>query len=389
MNQTQQAVIALLKAAVTRQSQTLPEDFSLEQILELTRKHHMTNLIFDGASVCGISGKDPVMQQLFAQYLRQLMRSEGQQRAVEQLRQAFREEGIDFLLLKGCRMKNLYPKPELRYMGDADILIRVEQYDRIRPVMERLGYQEKLETDHELPWRSEALFVELHKCLIPTYNKDLYAYYGDGWKLAVPGEGSEYFLKPEDEWIYLFTHFAKHYRDGGVGCRYVVDLWVWRRACPHMNEAYIRSVMEAMQLEKFYGHMLQLMDHWFENGEGSDTLQIITDFIFSSGSWGADEVRVLSRAVRDAKHSALGFSGRLLYLWQTAFPPVEVLWEKYIVLRKHRWMLPLVWIYRPFYKVFFERKTLDRKKKHMATLSEENMQLRRDMLQLVGLEYNF
>ena len=44
--------------------------------------------------------------------------------------------------LKGCNMKALYPSPELRVMGDADILIRVEQYDRIRPIIQSLGFEE-------------------------------------------------------------------------------------------------------------------------------------------------------------------------------------------------------------------------------------------------------
>jgi len=389
MDHQQRAVIALMKSALTRQPQALPEGFSLEQSLELIKKHHMTNLIYDGAVRCGLSRQDPAMQQLFRLYLRQLIKSEGQQSAIARIREAFLEENIDFMLLKGSRMKDLYPKPELRYMGDADILIRAEQYDRIRPVMERLGFAEKGESDHELKWRSDALYVELHKRLIPSYNRDLYAYYGEGWKLAVKGEGSEYFMKPEDEWIYLFTHFAKHYRDGGVGCRYVADLWLWRQKHPHMDEDYIRSVMDAMQIGAFYGHILRLLEYWFADGPADEVLEVIAQFIFASGSWGVDEAKVLSVTVRDAKHSALGFSGRLMYLWKTAFPPVEVLRDKYTVLKKCPWLLPLVWLVRPFYKVAFEWRTLDRKKRHVEALSRDNVRLRREMLELVGLEYKF
>ena len=34
----------------------------------------------------------------------------------------------------------MYPKTEMRVMSDADILIRTEQYDKIRPIMVELGY---------------------------------------------------------------------------------------------------------------------------------------------------------------------------------------------------------------------------------------------------------
>ena len=53
------------------------------------------------------------------------------------------------------------------------------------------------------------------------------------------------------------------------------------------------------------------------------------------------------------------------------------------------WMLPGVWAVRPFYKVLFEAKSLKRKKQHLAALSEENLNLRQEMLNLVGLDYHF
>ena len=52
-------------------------------------------------------------------------------------------------------------------------------------------------------------------------------------------------------------------------------------------------------------------------------------------------------------------------------------------------MLPGVWAVRPFYKVLFEAKSLKRKKQHLAALSEENLNLRQEMLNLVGLDYHF
>jgi hypothetical protein len=388
MNSDYRAILQIMKSAMTRQPETLPEGFRLEDQLELLKMHHMFPLIYDGALRCGISRKEPFMQKLFGLYIRAIQKSDGQLRQIDRICEAFRQADIDYLPLKGVRMKKLYPAPELRYMGDADILIRLEQYEKIVPILEELDFSFQKESDHELVWRHEQLLLELHKHLIPSYNKDFYGYYGNGWQLAVKGEGSEYTMRPEDEWIFLFTHFAKHYRDGGAGCRYVADLWLWRENNPQMDEDYILDVLKKMQLDVFYGHILRLIDCWFGNGPEDKILEVMTEFIFSSGSWGVDEIKVLSRAVRDARHSALGFSGRLLYLWQTTFPKVTILQDKYTVLKKHPWLLPLVWIYRPFYKVFFEWKSLGRKKKHLQTLSEENMQLRRDMLHLVGMEYN-
>ena len=64
-----------------------------------------------------------------------MMKSEKQLEAVNKIYAAFDKNGIDYLPLKGCNMKYLYPKPELRSMGDADILIREEQYKSIKDIV--------------------------------------------------------------------------------------------------------------------------------------------------------------------------------------------------------------------------------------------------------------
>ena len=116
---------------------------------------------------------------------------------------------------------------------------------------------------------------------------------------------------------------------------------------------------------------------------------LLTDYIFASGSWGQMESKALARAVRDGKHSPLGFSGRLLYLWQTAFPPVQTLRGKYKVLKKAPWLLPVVWLVRPFYKVLFEFRSLKNQERNLAALSRENVDSRQKFLHLVGLDYRF
>lgn len=388
MNTIQKGVVTLLRSAITQENLVLPEGFDLEAALPDVRRHHMATLAYDGALRCGVPRQDPAMKSLFQDYVRAMMVSENQMGEIGRVCKAFDENGIDYMPLKGCNMKALYPKPELRIMGDADILIRVSQREKIDSVMTELGFSFFKESDHELVWRSQGLYLELHKHLIPSYNLDYYAYYGDGWRLAKAQKGNRFSMTPEDDFIFQFTHFAKHYRDGGIGCRYVVDLWVYLNHTD-LNEAYIESELKKLRLLEFYKNVRHLVRVWFEDEQSNEKMDYMTDFIFASGSWGAIESRVLSRAVRDSTHSVLGFSGKLLYLWQTAFPSVEILRDKYTVLKKAPWMLPLVWIYRPFYKFFKERKTLKRQEKNLEALSKENMELRRQLMEYVGIGYNF
>ena len=389
MTTTQQGIITLLKSAVTGQSLPLPEGFDLETAYTPVRRHHMDALLYEGAVRCGIPREEPIMQQLLRSYCRCLIISEGQLSETKRIFDAFDKNGIDYLPLKGVNMKPRYPKPELRSMGDADVLIRLEQRQQIDAILRDLGFTFQQETDHEIIWRSKQLFLELHKHLIPSYNKDLHPYFGTGWQLARHRAMGLHTMSPEDEFLFHFTHFTKHYRDGGIGCRYVADLWVFLRTFPDLKLSQVEQELEKLQLLEFYSNIRRLMDYWFADGPGSEKLDYITDFIFSSGSWGQMESKTLSRAVRDAKHSPLGFSGRLLYLWQTAFPPANVLRDKYKVLYKAPWLLPVVWLLRPFYKLLFEFSSLKKQERNLEALTKENLRDRRRMLQYVGLDYRF
>ena len=389
MKQSHIGILTLLKSAIIQQKIALPEGFQLQDADDHFNRHHIASLIYEGALLCNIPQNDIRLLQLFQKYCKALQVSERQLRELERIYNAFEENGIDYMPLKGCKMKALYPKPELRNMGDADILIRTEQYDKIRSVRQSLQFTEGEETVHELVWKSDALYLELHKHLIPSYNRDFYGYFGEGWARAKLLRGTQYTMTPEDEFIFLFTHFAKHYRDGGIGCRHVVDLWVFLRSHPELDLDYIQTELKKLQLLDFYRNIRRLISTWFEDQESDSRTDFLTEFIFASGSFGQIENRVLSRAVRDANHSVLGFSGKLLYLWQTAFPGIKILREKYTILKKHPYMLPLVWLIRPFYKVLFEWRSLRQQQRNLAAFDEDGMENHQKMLHYVGLDYNF
>ena len=391
MNITQQGVITLLKSAVRQQALPLPAGFDLEQAYPELKKHHMSSVLLEGAVLCGIPQDTPFMQRLLQSSCKALVVSERQMRLTRRISEAFDANGIDYMLLKGCKMKPLYPKPELRMMGDVDILIRMEQYDRIRPLMEGMGMQEGSVTDHELHWRKKNLLLELHSKLIPSYNKDFYAYFGDGWFLAQKGQGNRYHMTAEDEMVYIFTHFAKHYRDGGIGCRYVLDLWVFLQANPHLDEEKVMRELEKLHLREFYENVRRVMDVWFADAASDEKTDFMTDFIFSSGSWGTSQSKTTSIGVRDQAHSKGSLRAKVIYFFRHAFPGGQMLRTKYTVLEKAPWLLPLVWIYRPFYKALNknERGTLRRHVQGWKSLNPKTLKTRYEALLYVGLDYNF
>ena len=388
METTQKLVMALLKAAVTGQSQPLPQGYSLAEAMPVIRKQGLGSLACEGAFVCGISREDPSMQELVPLYYRILMQSERQMQQVEAVCRAFEENGIDYLPFKGCVMKYLYPKPELRPMGDADILIRFEQYPRIRPIMEKLGFAMECESDCEQIWKRPELYLELHKCLVQPSHRDYYAYFGDGWERAVHREGRRYDFRPEDTYVYLFMHYAKHYRSGGIGCRHVLDLWMYRRANPSMDADYIHAELEKLRLLAFHRNTCKLLAHWFADGESDDVVEFMTRRIFSGGAFGSSRDYHVFVELARAKNADHVVNSRMKYYRNLLFPGLEHMQKKYPVLKKHPWLLPGAWIVRGGTVLFGHREKLAKANTVAKLVSDEALNAHQDALRFVGLDFH-
>lgn len=389
MNTIEKGLLVLLKSAILQKSYPLPEGFSMAEAMTQIKRHGLATLAYDGAVRCGVPRTDSAMQSLFQTYCRALMASEGQMQEIHRIFSAFEANGIEYMPLKGCNMKALYPQPELRTMGDADILIRMEQYDRIVPIMTDLGFQMQAESDHELIWKSPKLMAELHKRLIPSYNKDFYAYFGDGWQLATVRENHRHFMQPEDEFIYLFTHFAKHFRDGGIGCRHVVDLWVWLRANRGLKWAVVENELDKLCLKEFCTNIRSLIDAWFEDSPTDEKLDFIGDYILASGNWGDLETRRLSVGVRDMQGTNHSSEARAHYIWRMFFPNMTSMGNLYPVLKKHPWLLPFTWLHRIFCKVFVWRVPMDKHKQALEGMTQDKLDERKQALAYMGIGYHF
>lgn len=387
MNTMQRGIITLIKSAVTGEKLPLPEGFSLEEAEELIKKQSILPLAYQGAVQCGIPRETQAMQRLFQGYVRILMYHERQMRAVERLFHAFEENGIDYMPLKGVNMKTLFPKPELRTMGDADVLIRQEQYDRIAVLMEQLGYRLTNVDEQVYTWDSDALHLELHIAMVQPLSR-YYAYYGTGWKFARRDTCCRYRLSVEDEFVFLFAHFARHYRIGGIGCRHVLDLYVHRRACPQREEHYIEQQMEKLNLLEFYRNMKRVLAVWFENTETDATVDLITEYIFSGGTFGSEKNRKYYWEVMGIIKAQSTKNSRAKMTVQTIFPPLSYMQRSYPVLRKAPYLLPVMWVVRFVRTLLFRPASIKRKADFLSDMRDDDVEFRRRTLEVMGIRFD-
>ena len=229
VNSTELTIINLAKCAIDGISVTVPKDLDWKEMLQLCNSHKLLSLVCEGMNNSSIDFPDEVAENVNNIIFSYLIQDQQQLFEISKLQDAFSKNDIDHMLIKGPILKRMYPKTDLRPMSDGDILIRLEQKDKIFNVMRELGYTEIKESAHEFVWGKGAVCIELHKYLVPPYNKDFTSYFGDGWGFAksIDGKTSRYELSVNDHYIYMFTHFAEHYRDGGIGMLHMV-------VCPYI-----------------------------------------------------------------------------------------------------------------------------------------------------------
>lgn len=389
MNTLQQGIITLIKSALTGQKLALPAEFSLETADKPVRSQGLLPLVYQGAYLCGIDGKSEIMQRYQKQYFRVLLRSEQQMRAAEGVFRAFDENGIDYLPLKGCVLKNLYPHPEMRVMGDADILIRKEQQDRIKAVMEQLGFREEAISSYDTHWVNESLLAELHHSLFADDQEDLCRYFGDCWSIAVKGAGNRYTFTEEDTFVYIFAHMTKHFRFGGIGARQIVDLFVYRQAHPQMDEARIEQIMEQIHLLDFYRNIRKLLSVWFEDAPEDPVSDFITAYIFSGGNWGTAENLLYAQELLRAKQAGRIGHSRFRSVLRAIFPKLDHMQHSYNILYRHPWLCPIFWVVRWGDILLHRRQNIRKKGKIVLSISDEGITEHQKALNYMGLDYRF
>ncbi len=388
MNKIYYGIIQMIKSAVMEKSIQLPDDFDWKCAVEIAKLHKIEALVYYGAYYSQNAIPDELESTLKKRVFAESMLDAQQTHEIFALCKELGDRKIAYLPLKGVILKKYYPNPEMRYMSDADILIKEEEYPQIEKIMTELGYTFKVESNHEYVWNKGNVSIELHKRLIPSYNEDYYKYYGEGWRLAKCVDG-EYIMSDEDFYIYLFTHLAKHYRDSGIGVKQFVDLWVCKNQFPDLDYEYIAEELKKLQLFDFHINCIKMLDAWFENGEASDITEYMTTVVFSSGVYGLQEVGSVSSGLRQAAVMKNSKNLRLKLYLRKFFIPYADMKLRYPILKKLPVLLPILWLLRIVFLLFFDRKRIKKDIDSLKSITNENINTRKKLLNYVGLDFNF
>lgn len=387
MTREDQILIQILAAYINGRSIGSLRDVSLEALYQAAQKHNVGGIVSSMLQpVLKTRAEDPAARKFREICMATIFRSVRLEEEVKMFADRMEQAGIPYAFFKGYELRELYPDPELRTMGDVDVLVRDEDMEKTLRVLNGLGYTKEGEGSAVWTCTNGTLSYEIHRRLAfgKYWNQvDQEGYFAKAFDRlqdepgprrgesgavtgTVSGKSRRYFSL-EDHFIFLCFHLAKHLNSTGAGIRMVMDIALFLKAYQEqMDWKYIWEECRKIRLDVFVKTLLQACREWFQvpsgaeagkteaagsatgNAPDKEVLGQLASYIMTGGVFGFerdDSIRRLRKGI-DARTDHASVLIRAKALWKIAFPQRKHMAYFMPAVERHPALLPLAWIRR-------------------------------------------
>lgn len=372
MKKTNLEFLSLLKSSLKNEKYDGEKiDFEdLVYIYKMSEIHHVVPMIYNAAynedffKECDANFQAMFKSSAFRYIFSQIQRTNHFLEVYKKLS----EKNIKILVFKGIIFRNMYNNPDDRISSDEDILIKKEDYEKVKEFFLSEGF-EFIDKGEECAYfsKSTGLCIEVSTSLFSHESKaygHLNKLFEDVFEKSIKINIDKIdilTLSHEQHLIYIVFHNMKHFLTGGFGIRQVVDF-----------SKYIETYGEYINWEKFWSDLKDLNYDTFalnlieislkylgfnndkitypDNITSFDELKNSQKYYINSESLINDilDAGVFGASTMDRKHTALMTldavedkkkSNRL----KAVFPNVNYLKDNYTYLQKYPILLPVAW----------------------------------------------
>lgn len=372
MEKTNLEFLSLLKSSLKNEKYDGEKiDFEdLVYIYKMSEIHHVVPMIYNAAynedffKECDANFQAMFKSSAFRYIFSQIQRTNHFLEVYKKLI----EKNIKILVFKGIIFRNMYNNPDDRISSDEDILIKKEDYEKIKEFFLSEGF-EFIDKGEECAYfsKSTGLCIEVSTSLFSHESKaygHLNKLFEDVFEKSIKINIDKIdilTLSHEQHLIYIVFHNMKHFLTGGFGIRQVADF-----------SKYIETYGEYINWEKFWSDLKDLNYDTFalnlieislkylgfnndritypDNITSFDELKNSQKYYINSESLINDilDAGVFGASTMDRKHTALMTldavedkkkSNRL----KAVFPNVNYLKDNYTYLQKYPILLPVAW----------------------------------------------
>lgn len=348
MDYTAKYMLYLIGCAAKDTVPDIPaEKLDYERMFKLSKEHQSENLVYVSLKRINVQVPENIMHKFRQCYEKAIVREAKQELELQTICDAFSEEGICHIPLKGAVVKNMYPSPDLRQNGDIDILVDTENAEIINRLMTAIGYEPGEKLEKHLSFNKGKIHVEIHKHLLDEQNKRR-AFFENVWDTASRVNDFTYDMSPEMQYTFLIAHLANHLMLGGAGIKLITDLYVFNRP---LDQLILNACLRETELDKLNGIIRRLIDYWFGMKQNADApVRFVSEYIIKNGVYG----NMLSNVQMNfADISTAG--GKFKKYFKITFPPYDEMINIYPILKKTPVLLPVCYVHRIIKKLTWDR----------------------------------
>ena len=379
MTAEQRLLIEALAQAVSGKPCAVPENVDWRRFIGLCKMHAVEAIIYDGLQKAGLWSQvpEPGRKILTQAYQTAIFQDAQFAHLKNTLTQKLSEAQVPYILLKGICLKESYPEPALRTMCDMDILVRTEDYATLDQIAEemgaKLGHGDGNHRNFTFP---SGITVEFHPNLL-HHDTPVGTGINPGWQYAQVGSNH---LTPEGFYLNTLCHLANHFVAGGVGVRFVLDVWVNRHLrMPEFDRSAVENELKRFELLEFAQNIEALAEFWFGRGEETPLLAALGEYILSAGQYGTMDRAVLNAVALSPKQSK---SSALL---KKAFYSREELEDRFPWCKGKPYLLPVAWGTRCFRAVTRRGGLILKWSKETGKISNEEILTQKALLNQFGI----
>lgn len=341
--QAAKTLFSLLRASVCgvdhgAKAQCDANKIDLPRLYSLAKQHDIAHLLAAPLGELGMLGDDEISAKLQKKQMVAVFRAEQMTAVLDDLKAALEAAEIPFIPLKGSVLREYYREPWMRTSCDIDVLVKESDLSRADDVLvSALACEKKYDSEHDVSYYTpNGVHIELHYKLmesgtVPAAEPIL----ARVWEMTIPVEGYRFWYRMRDEMFYFYhiVHMAKHFQNGGCGIRSFLDLWILEHRVPHVNEARAALLLEG-NMTAFAAVAERLTAFWLDGAESDATALKMESYILGGGTYGSREGYV---SVQQVKRG-----GKWRFFIARVFLPYDMLKHIYPVLKKHKWLTPLM-----------------------------------------------
>lgn len=307
---------------------------------------------------------EEIIQKHHGLVIGQVMNNQLLMSSQDELLNALKRDGIPCVVLKGSSVSVNYPRPELRVLGDIDILVSKKSLENAVKALLQLGYRQiESKVEHHLDFIGRTCHVELHfKSTFFLDNQSATTMQGlmaGAFSTLRETRQTGYtfhVLSPDRQAAFLLLHLQQHLKASGVGLRHLCDYVMFLE---HQNiEEWMQSVaptLHAVGLMRFSQVLAKtgvlwlglsaVKVPWCMEVEDAVCYELLLEFL-RSGDLGNKDSSHRASAVLSADKAGQGTVRSMMF---TAVRNLNLYTRKhYSITRRLTVLLPFFWVYLPF-----------------------------------------